>query len=142
MGWKSLICLLTIFLVTPVHAETRSVPLDLSSHFNGKAASTGVNDRLADFDGSGRAYPVQFLPKGGSSITYEGIDFVMPPFDNPSALDFVRSDSQAVAVPSGNGPSYQSLHGLAAAIWTPAGFAQGHSPCLIDIFAYVEMRFL
>jgi hypothetical protein len=40
-----------------------SVKIDLSSKFNLKAASTGADDPLANFDGSGRAYPVEWLPK-------------------------------------------------------------------------------
>ena len=49
------------------------VPVDLAPFFNAKAASTGVNNTFADFDGSGRAYPAEYLP-AGPSFVYSGIE--------------------------------------------------------------------
>lgn len=121
MAWKRLFFLVTHLLSPCLGLST---PLDLTSHFNGKAASTGVNDTAADFDGSGRAYPVEFLPKGGSNFSYEGIDFVIPPFDDSNALDFIRSDAQTLNISGGN-VAYQSVHALAASVWTPSSYAQG-----------------
>jgi alpha-L-fucosidase len=49
------------------------VPLDLSSYFNIKAASSGPDDSFADFDGSGRAYPVEWLPTN-DTFSFRGIE--------------------------------------------------------------------
>lgn len=50
----------------------RIIGLDLKDFFNIKAASPGLNDTFADFDGSGRAYPVEWLPNA-TTFTYNGI---------------------------------------------------------------------
>lgn len=50
----------------------QQLPLDLSSVLNIKAASTGLDDSLADFDGSRRAYPVEWLPNA-TTFEYNGI---------------------------------------------------------------------
>lgn len=50
----------------------QTVALDLSGVFNIKAASTGVDDTFADFDGSQRAYPVEWLPDT-ATFDYDGI---------------------------------------------------------------------
>jgi len=106
--------------------QALSIPLNLTSSFNGKAASTGVDDPLADFDGSGRAYPVQYLPKAGTNFTYVGMDFVMTPFDDPTAMDFMKSNSQTIDFNDAGVPvkRYQALHALAASIWNPSSYAQ------------------
>ena len=50
----------------------QTVALDLSSALNIKAAAVGPSDPTADFDGSGRSYPVEHLPTA-SSFDYNGI---------------------------------------------------------------------
>lgn len=73
----SFIFALTFFLgcsyAVTTAAHNEGVQLDLSPFFNAKAASTGLNDTFADFDGSGRAYPAEWLP-AGPSFVYEGIE--------------------------------------------------------------------
>ena len=49
------------------------VKLDLTPFFNAKAAATGPHDAFADFDGSGRAYPVEWLPFEPTFL-FEGIE--------------------------------------------------------------------
>ena len=53
-------------------SRAATVQVDLSTHRNAKAASTGYNDTFADFDGSGRAYPVEYLPND-TTFVYQGI---------------------------------------------------------------------
>ncbi|OBZ73091.1 Alpha-L-fucosidase [Grifola frondosa] len=107
-------------LLITAQGAGRSIPLDLSSAFNAKAASTGLNDTFADFDGSGRAFPVEFLPSE-SSFTFDGIKFALPPFHNATAYDTVRSASQVIRVDESG--EFQSLHALASAVWPPSSSA-------------------
>ena len=65
------ICILAALF--PLVKSQTSVPVNLGSHFNAKAASTGLNDSLADFDGSGRAYPVEWLPTQ-SEFSFNGVN--------------------------------------------------------------------
>ncbi|KAJ3553679.1 hypothetical protein NM688_g3482 [Phlebia brevispora] len=99
-----------------------STSLDLTPIFNVKAASTGLNDTFADFDGSGRAYPAEYLPVGPSFV-YNGIEFALPPFHNRTAFDTVRTDSQVIPVPAvhTSNSTFQSLHALATAVWPASG---------------------
>jgi alpha-L-fucosidase len=130
MKWSRVLSLCVFAHKYSVAEGALSIPINLSTFFNGKAASTGPGDHLANFDGSGRAYPVQFLPKGGSNFSYEGIDFLIPPFDSPTTFDFIRSNSQVIEVTGTDGATavkYQSFHALAAAVWTSSGFAQGRN---------------
>ena len=53
-------------------SSIQTVALDLAGQFNIKAASTGVGDTFADFDGSQRAYPVEWLPNT-TTFEYGGI---------------------------------------------------------------------
>ncbi|THG97827.1 hypothetical protein EW026_g4244 [Hermanssonia centrifuga] len=102
--------------------HSAGTPLDLSAFFNAKAASTGLNDSFADFDGSGRAYPVEHLP-AGPSFVYEGINFALPPFHETSKFDTVRTDSQVISVPNDSESitHFQSFHALATAVWPASG---------------------
>ncbi|CAL1711586.1 unnamed protein product [Somion occarium] len=86
-----------------------------------EAASPGLNDTFADFDGSGRAYPVEWLPNA-TTFTYNGIKFNLPPFHNPSAYDAIRSDSQVITLQT-NGARYHSFHALATSVWPVSGSA-------------------
>lgn len=54
------------------HGQPGSVQLNLSPVFDVKAASTGFDDPLANFDGNGNSYPVEWLPTG-DSYNYLGI---------------------------------------------------------------------
>ncbi|KAK7691888.1 hypothetical protein QCA50_005293 [Cerrena zonata] len=99
--------------------------IDLNGEFNIKAASTGVGDTLADFDGSQRAYPVEWLPNA-SIFEYNGIEFNLPPFHDPKAHDSIRSDSQVIAVPNNN-TLYHSFHALATSVWPPSGSADARA---------------
>lgn len=56
--------------------SVRTVSLDLSNIFNIKAASSGPNDSFPDFDGSGRAYPAEYLPIS-STFDYNGIQVIL-----------------------------------------------------------------
>lgn len=47
-----------------------STPIDLSSHFNGKAASEGLGGH-GNFDNLGGSYPAKYLPNG--TFTWEGV---------------------------------------------------------------------
>ncbi|KAI0076395.1 glycoside hydrolase family 29 protein [Panus rudis PR-1116 ss-1] len=117
-------------IVVPSAASTR---LDLSRTFNIKAASTGPNDTFADFDGSGRAYPVEWLPKE-QTFTYNGIEFTLPPFHDAKKLDAIRSDSQVVAIPSSN-TTFHSFHALATSVWPASGSARARVGTLTYTFA-------
>ncbi|CUA69605.1 fucosidase, alpha-L-1, tissue [Rhizoctonia solani] len=83
--------------------------VDLSPHFNNKAASARVNG-TGNFDLAGGSYVAEFLPKG--VFTYRGVDFNLPPFHNETALDNVRVAAQVVSVPSGR---YHAVHALLSA---------------------------
>lgn len=114
-------------------SQDASVQLDLSTVFNVKAASTGFDDPLANFDGNGKSYPVEWLP-AGDSYNYSGVQacccylarllgihvvklqFALPPFHDPKLYDSVGGESQVLSVPEG---SYQSFHSLIA--WTGSG---------------------
>ena len=50
----------------------QTVALDLSNVFNIKAAAASPSDFTADFDGSGRSYPAEYLPTA-STFDYNGI---------------------------------------------------------------------
>jgi hypothetical protein len=63
---------LSCFVTLPVVSQDVSVKLNLSSSYNLKAASTGLDDTLANFDGFGRAYPAEWLPSG-SYFNYSGV---------------------------------------------------------------------
>ncbi|KAI0319261.1 glycoside hydrolase family 29 protein [Amylostereum chailletii] len=103
------------FLCLPIkwrdcEVELNLIKLDLSSVFNVKAAATS-NDN-ANFDGSGRAYPAEYLPTA-STFNFTGIEFDLPPFHNLSALDAVKSSSQTVTLPTPT--QIQSFNALAIA---------------------------
>ncbi|KAF7792727.1 hypothetical protein EIP86_003825 [Pleurotus ostreatoroseus] len=109
------------------------VPIDLAPFFNAKAASTGVNDTFADFDGSGRAYPAEYLPVGPLFV-YNGIEFALPPFHNHTAFDTVRTDAQVIPVASQD-ETFQSFHALATAVWPASGsssYRQGNITFTFD----------
>ena len=53
------------------------IQVDLLPFFNVKAAATGPNDPFADFDGSSRAYPAEWLPTE-SSFVYDGMEVSDP----------------------------------------------------------------
>ncbi|GAB1522697.1 hypothetical protein RhiTH_005819 [Rhizoctonia solani] len=90
-------------------AKSASTFVDLSPHFNNKAASAKVNG-TGNFDLAGGSYVSEFLPKG--IFTYRGVDFNLPPFHNETALDNVRVAAQVVSVPPGR---YHAVHALLAA---------------------------
>ncbi|TRM59910.1 glycoside hydrolase family 29 protein [Schizophyllum amplum] len=114
-------------------ARAAFVNVDLSEFFNIKAASTGVNDTLADFDGSGRAYPVEYLPSE-TVYEYRGIQFTMPPFHDAESLDAVRSDAQTISLP-GNNSTYHSFHALATSTWPVSSHGQARAGNLTLHFA-------
>ncbi|KAI0076394.1 glycoside hydrolase family 29 protein [Panus rudis PR-1116 ss-1] len=116
--------------VLPSIASTK---LDLSGIFNIKAASTGPNDTFADFDGSRRAYPVEWLPSQ-QTFAYDGIEFTLPPFHDAQKFDAVRSDSQVVTIPSEN-LSFHSFHALATSVWPTSSSAQARVGMLTYTFA-------
>ncbi|CAE6344951.1 unnamed protein product, partial [Rhizoctonia solani] len=90
-------------------AKSASTFVDLSPHFNNKAASAKVNG-TGNFDLAGGSYVSEFLPKG--IFTYRRVDFNLPPFHNETALDNVRVAAQVVSVPPGR---YHAVHALLAA---------------------------
>ncbi|KAF8711892.1 Alpha-L-fucosidase, partial [Rhizoctonia solani] len=90
-------------------AKSASTFVDLSPHFNNKAASVKVNG-TGNSDLAGGSYVSEFLPKG--IFTYRGVDFNLPPFHNETALDNVRVAAQVVSVPPGR---YHAVHALLAA---------------------------
>ena len=115
------------FFVSISFSQDISVKLDLNANFNLKAASTGLDDTFANFDGFGRAYPVEYLPSTGT-FNYSGVQvcsciayllpqrlimschqFNLPPFHDPTAFDVVAASSQVLSVPQGN---YQAFHAL------------------------------
>lgn len=106
-------------------SQENYVKLDLKAEYNIKAASTGPSDPLANIDGSGRAYPVEWLPTG-DTFSFSGVEvnpniellftslnfcpqFSLPPFHNSQAFDTVNASLQVIPVPNGN---YQSFHSL------------------------------
>ncbi|TFY74480.1 hypothetical protein EWM64_g9533 [Hericium alpestre] len=107
---------------------TQFVKFDLKSVFDIKAAASGPNDTRADFDGSGRSYPVELLPNA-ATYSYNGIEFDLPPFHDTSSKDTVCSAGQTLTIPNGGG-RFQSFNALGAAIW-PAG--SGPSPMISNV---------
>ncbi|KAI0036162.1 glycoside hydrolase family 29 protein [Vararia minispora EC-137] len=83
------------------------VKLDISNLFNVKAAATSAAD--ANFDGNGRAYPVEYLPSA-PTFDYLGLQFDLPPFHDASANDAIKASGQTVSVPTG---AYQVFSALA-----------------------------
>ncbi|EUC64021.1 alpha-L-fucosidase [Rhizoctonia solani AG-3 Rhs1AP] len=102
------LCLL-FALLQCCSAKSVSTFVDLSPHFNNKAASARVNG-TGNFDLAGGSYVAKFLPKG--VFSYRGVDFNLPPFHNETALDNVRVAAQVVSVPPGR---YHAVHALLAA---------------------------
>ena len=101
------------------------VQLDLSSYFNAKAAATSAAD--ANFDGSGRAYPVELL-RTETSFNYSGLEvsrglshncdsgakvthFILPPFHDASANDPIKASGQTITIPEPQ--LFQSFNTLA-----------------------------
>ena len=54
-------------------AGVGALQVDLTPQFNAKAASTGVKDVFADFDGFRRALPVEYLPRE-PLFNYQGVE--------------------------------------------------------------------
>ena len=84
-----LLAFLTIFslgLRSSCSVIAESVKLDLSPFFNAKAASSGLNDTAANFDGSGRAYPVQWLPTA-KTFSFTGIEVYLFPLSRVLASE-------------------------------------------------------
>lgn len=73
-------------LVISSTSQGASVKLDLIGKYDIKAASTGFNDPLADLDGSGRAFPAEWLPAGGSNFDYSGVEVPFFVLDNDGTL--------------------------------------------------------
>uniref|UniRef100_D8PTJ5 alpha-L-fucosidase n=1 Tax=Schizophyllum commune (strain H4-8 / FGSC 9210) TaxID=578458 RepID=D8PTJ5_SCHCM len=110
------------FLASVASASFSQISLD--NLYNIKAASNGTDSASADFDGSGRAYPAEYLPSEPSSA-YRGIEFNLPPFRDADAYDAVRSDSQDVVLYSN--ASYHSFHAVATSTWPPSSYAQARA---------------
>jgi hypothetical protein len=70
MRRSTLRCLLLGFLQCCL-AKSTSTFVDLTPHFNNKAASSKVNG-TGNFDLAGGAYAAQFMPSG--TLTYRGVD--------------------------------------------------------------------
>ncbi|KAL1705868.1 glycoside hydrolase family 29 protein [Schizophyllum commune] len=115
---------LVSFSLVAIFASASLSRIDLSDLYDIKAASAGSDSSAADFDGSGRAYPVEYLPSE-PSFTYRGVEFALPPFHNADAYDAVRSDSQDIALPSN--ASYHSFHALATSVWPASGSARARA---------------
>ncbi len=69
----SLILIIALLCYLLTLTEAAGLQVNLGSHLNAKTASTGLNDTLADFDGFGRALPVEHLPKA-TSFVYQGVE--------------------------------------------------------------------
>lgn len=111
-----------------------SLPIDLSSLYNNRGFAMFPND--ADFDGTGAGYAAQYLP--ASSLTYGGVDFIFPQYQENNGSDNVLAQGQTLNITSGR---YVAIHILAAAEtaiatgFVNATYADGStssSPVLID----------
>ncbi|PSN65894.1 glycoside hydrolase [Corynespora cassiicola Philippines] len=98
----------------PISGQAQSIPIDLNAIFDNRAF--GIEPNETNFDGSGDAYPAQFIPP--SNFTYTGLNYHFASY-NPSGKDNAIAAGQTIAVPRGR---YLSVHMLAA---SEAGMAQG-----------------
>lgn len=130
-----------------VRGTVASLPLDLSALRNNRGFGLFPGD--ADLDGTGAAYPAQFLPAGPDNFfTYGGVDFLFPQYQQAAnnnnngsgSYDNVLAQGQALDFPRGR---YVGVHLLAAAesaIATgtlDASYADGataSAPVLVDPF--------
>lgn len=114
-----------------------SLPIDISSLRNNRAFGQTPND--ADFDGTGAAYPAEFLP--AENFTYGGVDFIFPQYAaDRKGSDNVLAQGQFLNISQGR---YVGVHLLAASEssiatgFVNATYADGTTtsgPVLVDPF--------
>ncbi|KAK7931825.1 glycoside hydrolase family 29 protein [Apiospora marii] len=93
---------------------SRSMPIEIDHLFNNRGFGKVGGD--ANFDGTGRCYPAEFLP--GETLLYDGFNFSFPQY-RPSGNDNVISHGQTIDVPKSR---YVRVAMLAAA---EDGLAEG-----------------
>ncbi|KAK7992123.1 hypothetical protein PG988_000917 [Apiospora saccharicola] len=93
---------------------SRTIPIEIGRLFDNRGFGKVGGD--ANFDGTGRCYPAEFLP--GETLLYDGFNFSFAQY-RPSGNDNVISDGQTINVPRGR---YVRVSMLAAA---EDGLAEG-----------------